>query len=240
MIGSPDRRDRPRPRARKLATFRTTRWSAGSPTTGPPTEPGIGPRRLGSFAQVARGRAPPPRRPPRPLAEADGNGASAFPTRLELFERVAAECLDLSVSLIEVGQLYEELLGHVPLGQSNSAWFQYLLHPRYRAGWSFSKRAFDLVVGGAMLLLLAPVLAVFALARQAHRRRSRLLPPAPCGRARPRVRADQAALDARRLRGRAARSGRRPTTTGSRQSAGSCAASTSTRCRSCSTSCAAR
>ena len=86
-----------------------------------------------------------------------------MPTRLELFERVAAECLDLPVRLIEVGQLYEELLGHVPLGQSNSAWFQYLLHPRYRAGWSFSKRAFDLVVGGAMLILLAPVLAVFAL-----------------------------------------------------------------------------
>src|SRR5262249_38818577 len=67
------------------------------------------------------------------------------------------------VRLIEVGQLYEEMLGHVPLGQSNSAWFQYLLHPRYRAGSSYSKRAFDLIVGGAMAICLAPVLVAFAI-----------------------------------------------------------------------------
>jgi exopolysaccharide biosynthesis polyprenyl glycosylphosphotransferase len=128
----------------------------------PTAEPGIGPRRLGSFSEVAqvvrRHRVDLLVHSLKPA-----NGASALPTRLELFERVAAECLDLPVSLIEVGQLYEELLGHVPLGQSNSAWFQYMLHPRYRAGWSFSKRAFDLVVGGAMLFLLTPVLVVFAL-----------------------------------------------------------------------------
>ena len=73
-------------------------------------------------------------------------------------------CLDLPVRLIEASQLYEELLGHVPLGQSNSAWFQYLLHPRYRAGSPLSKRIFDLVVGSAMLIFLAPILVVFAIA----------------------------------------------------------------------------
>jgi exopolysaccharide biosynthesis polyprenyl glycosylphosphotransferase len=84
--------------------------------------------------------------------------------RLELFEWVAASCLDLPVRLIEASQLYESLLGHVPLGQSNSAWFQYLLHPRYRAGSPVSKRIFDLVVGMIMLVLLSPVLAAFAIA----------------------------------------------------------------------------
>lgn len=83
-------------------------------------------------------------------------------SRLEVFEQVAANCLDLPVRMIEAGQLYEELLGHVPLGQSNSAWFQYLLHPRYRAGSPVSKRVFDLVVGTLMLILLAPILIGFA------------------------------------------------------------------------------
>jgi exopolysaccharide biosynthesis polyprenyl glycosylphosphotransferase len=85
-------------------------------------------------------------------------------SRLELFEWVAASCLDLPVRLLEASQLYESLLGHVPLGQSNSAWFQYLLHPRYRAGSPLSKRLFDLVVGTLMLIALAPVLAAFAIA----------------------------------------------------------------------------
>lgn len=84
-------------------------------------------------------------------------------SRLELFEWVASSCLDLPVRLIEATQLYEELLGHVPLGQSNSAWFQYLMHPRYRAGSPLSKRAFDLVTGAVMLLLLSPVLLVLAI-----------------------------------------------------------------------------
>jgi exopolysaccharide biosynthesis polyprenyl glycosylphosphotransferase len=82
--------------------------------------------------------------------------------RLEIFERVAEECLDMPVRLIEASLLYEDLLGHVPLGQSTSAWFQYLLHPRYRAGSPFPKRIFDLVAGSLMLLAAAPLLAVLA------------------------------------------------------------------------------
>ncbi len=94
----------------------------------------------------------------------NGDGGDRQHSRLEVFERVAASCMDLPVRLIEASQLYEELLGHVPLGQSNSAWFQYLLHPRFRAGSPAYKRAFDLVVGSLMTLIVAPVLAAFALA----------------------------------------------------------------------------
>ncbi len=130
----------------------------------PTAEPGGGPRRLGSFAQVGEVVQ---RHSVDLLVHSlkpSGPDGRAFPSRLELFERVAAQCLDLPVRLIEAGQLYEELLGHVPLGQSNSAWFQYLLHPRYRSGSNFSKRSFDIVVGGAMAICLAPLLAVFAIA----------------------------------------------------------------------------
>jgi exopolysaccharide biosynthesis polyprenyl glycosylphosphotransferase len=131
----------------------------------PNTEPGGGgPRRLGSLGQV---REVVVRHSVDLLvhssAPSTDDDAPRHP-RLEMFERVAADCLDLPVRLIEASQLYEDLLGHVPLGQSNSAWFQYLLHPRYRAGSPVSKRAFDLIVGSLMLVVLLPVLAAFAIA----------------------------------------------------------------------------
>jgi exopolysaccharide biosynthesis polyprenyl glycosylphosphotransferase len=131
---------------------------------GPVAEPGGGSRRLGSLAQVGEVVE---RHSVDLLAHsnrAPGEDADAQPSRLDLFEQVAAGCLDLPVRLIEVSQLYEELLGHVPIGQSNAAWFQYLLHPRYRAGSPISKRLFDLLVGSVMLVLAAPFLAAFAAA----------------------------------------------------------------------------
>ena len=134
-------------------------------TEGRPTsEPGRGQRCLGSLEQV---REVVERHSIELLvhtSEASPTGEKPRWSRLELFERVASSCLDLPVRLLEASQLYEDLLGHVPLGQSNSAWFQYLLHPRYRAGSAASKRLFDLVVGCAMLVLMAPVLVAFAIA----------------------------------------------------------------------------
>ncbi len=124
-----------------------------------------GPSRLGSLEDGVRGivtknkldllvhSAGPP---------VDGDDGQRH-SRLEIFERVAAECLDLPVRLIEASLLYEDLLGHVPLGQSTSAWFQYLMHPRYQGGSPISKRAFDLLVGALMLVAAAPVLAAFAI-----------------------------------------------------------------------------
>ena len=145
----------------KIRSHEVVGWIADDRPT---AEPGGGPRRLGALAQV---REVVERHSVDLLvhsAKPAGGDGNAFPSRLELFERVATDCLDTPVRLIEIGQLYEDLLGHVPLGQSNAAWFQYLLHPRYHAGWSLSKRSFDLVVGGAMLFFLSPVLLAFALA----------------------------------------------------------------------------
>ena len=85
-------------------------------------------------------------------------------SRLDVFERVADACLDLPVSMIEAGQLYEELFGHVPLGTTTSAWFQYLMHPRYRANWPLSKRALDLGFGLLAAVLALPLIAISAIA----------------------------------------------------------------------------
>ena len=82
----------------------------------------------------------------------------------ELIERVAASCLDLPVRMIAANQLYEEVLGHVPLGTIDAAWFRYIMHPRFEATPGPWKRAFDLV--GTLLLapVTLPIIAVAAIA----------------------------------------------------------------------------
>jgi exopolysaccharide biosynthesis polyprenyl glycosylphosphotransferase len=84
--------------------------------------------------------------------------------RLQIFEGVAAACLDLKVRMIEASALYERVLGHVPIGVINAAWFQYIMHPLYSPSSPTSKRLLDVVVSFTMLTLLSPVLLVSALA----------------------------------------------------------------------------
>jgi exopolysaccharide biosynthesis polyprenyl glycosylphosphotransferase len=144
-----------------IDSYRVIGWLADDP---PSAEPSSGPHWLGSLDDV---RGVVERHEIELLVYSSGvPGHVEEPqlSRLELFERVATTCLDLNVRLLEASQLYENLLGHVPLGQSTSAWFQYLLHPRYRPGSLISKRVFDLVVGSLMLLVLSPALLLFALA----------------------------------------------------------------------------
>ena len=66
--------------------------------------------------------------------------------------------------MIEAGQFYEQLFGHVPLGTTTSAWFQYLLHPHYKQGWPISKRLLDIAGGFVAGLIALPVLLVSAIA----------------------------------------------------------------------------
>src|SRR4051812_106346 len=84
--------------------------------------------------------------------------------RLPVFEQVARDCLDLPVRMIEATALYEDVLGHVPIGTINSAWFQFIMHPRYSPSSPLSKRILDLVVSGAMVTAALPVLALCAIA----------------------------------------------------------------------------
>jgi exopolysaccharide biosynthesis polyprenyl glycosylphosphotransferase len=80
-----------------------------------------------------------------------------------VFETVADFCLDLPVKMIGANQLYEQLLGHVPMGTIDAAWFRYIMHPRFRATAPLSKRVFD-VAGSALIgLLFAPFIAAAAI-----------------------------------------------------------------------------
>jgi exopolysaccharide biosynthesis polyprenyl glycosylphosphotransferase len=90
-----------------------------------------------------------------------GDEAPPIP-RLEVFESVAT-CLDMPVRLVEASHFYEDRLGHVPLGTINSAWFQYIMHPRFRPGSSASKRLLDVVLAVVLAVALAPLIALAAL-----------------------------------------------------------------------------
>jgi lipopolysaccharide/colanic/teichoic acid biosynthesis glycosyltransferase len=83
--------------------------------------------------------------------------------RLPVFEQVARTSLDLPVRMIEATALYEDVLGHVPIGTINSAWFQFIMHPRYSPSSPVSKRVLDLVISGLMLTAALPVMALAAL-----------------------------------------------------------------------------
>jgi exopolysaccharide biosynthesis polyprenyl glycosylphosphotransferase len=84
--------------------------------------------------------------------------------RLPVFEQVARDCLDLPLRMIEATALYEDVLGHVPIGTINSAWFQFIMHPRYSPSSPLSKRVLDLVVSGGLLVVTAPLMLLCALA----------------------------------------------------------------------------
>jgi exopolysaccharide biosynthesis polyprenyl glycosylphosphotransferase len=83
-------------------------------------------------------------------------------SRQDVFDEVAASCLHLPVRFCELSSFHEDLFGHVTVTEINTAWFQYIMHPRYRAGISAAKRAFDLAGSVAMGLVFLPFLALFA------------------------------------------------------------------------------
>ena len=84
--------------------------------------------------------------------------------RLQVFEETAKACLDLRVRMVEANAFYESVLGHVPIGSINSAWFQCIMHPRFTPTSPLIKRALDLAVAvPAGLLVGLPLLPLFAL-----------------------------------------------------------------------------
>lgn len=83
--------------------------------------------------------------------------------RMAVFEEMSRSCLGLPVRLQELSGFYEETFGHVPAAEINAAWFQYIMHPRYRLEASRTSRVLDVTVAAALLMITAPLLAVFAL-----------------------------------------------------------------------------
>lgn len=81
-----------------------------------------------------------------------------------VLERIAEVCVGIDVRVIGANQFFEEAFGHVPMAAINVAWFQYVMHPRFRATPRAAKRLLDIVLAAAVGLAAAPVFAVAALA----------------------------------------------------------------------------
>jgi exopolysaccharide biosynthesis polyprenyl glycosylphosphotransferase len=77
---------------------------------------------------------------------------------------IADSCLDLPVRMLEANQLYEDLLGHVPLGTTDSAWFRYIMHPRFRPTSPLWKRCFDLANAAWMAIFVLPLIGIAGVA----------------------------------------------------------------------------
>ena len=97
------------------------------------------------------------------IVDAGSNGEAAS---------VADACVGLDVRLIGLNRLHEDVIGHVPLATLDSAFFQYLMHPKYRAGSPAVKRATDLAGAGLGAIVLAPAVAIAALVSRLGGRRA--------------------------------------------------------------------
>jgi exopolysaccharide biosynthesis polyprenyl glycosylphosphotransferase len=82
--------------------------------------------------------------------------------RFLVFDEVSRSCLQLPVRLWELSAFYEDVFGHVAVAEINSAWFQYIMHPKYRRVAPASKRALDIMIAAVVGLLFLPLLALFA------------------------------------------------------------------------------
>ena len=91
-------------------------------------------------------------------------------SRSEVFDQLAETCLDLPVRACELTQFYEDALGHVPVRDIDSAWFRYMMHPRFRSPDTVTKRMLDLAVVLVAGIVFAPVIAVCALLIKLHDR----------------------------------------------------------------------
>ncbi len=65
--------------------------------------------------------------------------------------------------MIGANQFYEDLLGHIPIGTIDQAWYRYVLHPRFQSMAPASKRALDLVLAGDIGIVTLPLMAIAAL-----------------------------------------------------------------------------
>ena len=79
----------------------------------------------------------------------------------DVIKALMSTCEDDPVRLYGLSSLYEDVFGRVPVGEIDSGWFQYVLHPRFVE--RRAQRIFDLLVGSLLAALLLPLLVAVAL-----------------------------------------------------------------------------
>jgi UDP-glucose 4-epimerase len=82
-------------------------------------------------------------------------------SRVAVVDAVMRSCDGDAVRLCDLAAFYEDVFGHVPITEIDSAWLQLVLHPRFRE--RRSQRACDLVVAGVLGVACLPLLLPLAL-----------------------------------------------------------------------------
>jgi exopolysaccharide biosynthesis polyprenyl glycosylphosphotransferase len=82
--------------------------------------------------------------------------------RLAVFDELVRSRNECAVRVCDLTAFYEDLFGHIPVSEINSTWFQYIMHPRFRATTSNTKRIFDLLVATLLGIGVLPLLALAA------------------------------------------------------------------------------
>lgn len=81
-------------------------------------------------------------------------------SRMTVFDEMAFSCDDLPLRLWDLSGFYEDTFRYTPMADINAAWFQYILHPRFRATQPIGKRGFDLAFALLSGLCFLPLLAI--------------------------------------------------------------------------------
>jgi exopolysaccharide biosynthesis polyprenyl glycosylphosphotransferase len=89
-------------------------------------------------------------------------------SRIGAFEQLVDTCVGMPVRVCELSQFYEEVLGHVAVREISSAWFRYIMHPRFRSPDTVVKRTLDLTVALVAGLAFLPVIGACALLIKLH------------------------------------------------------------------------
>jgi nucleoside-diphosphate-sugar epimerase/lipopolysaccharide/colanic/teichoic acid biosynthesis glycosyltransferase len=82
--------------------------------------------------------------------------------RMRVFDVLEQSCRDVPVRLCELSAFYENHFKHIPLAGINSAWFQFVLHPRHRLKTPRSKRVLDVVGAASLLIVVGPLILAAA------------------------------------------------------------------------------
>ncbi len=83
--------------------------------------------------------------------------------RMKVFERAAVCSERFRTQLITLGAFEESIFRRVPLEQLNAAWFQHIMHPRFRRVPLAVTRSIDVVFGVLAAIITAPVWGATAL-----------------------------------------------------------------------------
>jgi exopolysaccharide biosynthesis polyprenyl glycosylphosphotransferase len=84
--------------------------------------------------------------------------------RLHVFDELVRLMDTVTVRVCELSAFYEDAFGHIPVTDINAAWFQYVMHPKFRSVGKRRKRVFDIVVAMCLGVVAAPLLLLAALA----------------------------------------------------------------------------